>query len=153
MNDEQGYNLCKCTPCVLIHIMLSCCSLEHPICVEKPNASMTVKNGINQIGILVGGASVPRISKVIHAITEEAARRHKLAIMNEGFKHLMQENLVGMPLTREVVGYICLGEGSMLHIYRANRTKSPAALQQFFLTLENAGIDGRISIDGVVSAI
>src|SRR6476661_5478558 len=86
MNDEQGYNLCKCTPCVLIHIMLSYCSLEHPICVEKPNASMTVKNGINQIGILVGGASAPRISKVIHAITEEAARRHKLAINERRFQ-------------------------------------------------------------------
>src|SRR5262245_7840153 len=103
MKDEQGYNLCKCTQCVLIHIVLSCCSLEHPICVEKPNASMTVKNRINQIGILVGERLASGINSVIQAITEEASN-YRLAIgMCHAVKHLMEGNLVGMSLTREVV--------------------------------------------------
>ena len=110
---------------------------------------MTVKNGINQIGILVGGGPAPGINSVIHAITEEAVRHHK-AVMGiyDGFKHLMEGNLVGIPLTREVVGYIYLEGGSILHSARANPTKFPEALRKVVTTLQNAGIDALISIGG-----
>ncbi|MHC1785222.1 MAG: 6-phosphofructokinase [Anaerolineaceae bacterium] len=110
---------------------------------------MAAKNGIKQIGILVGGGPAPGINSVIHALTEEATRNHWTVMgIYDGFKHLMEGNLVGVPLTREVVGYIYLEGGSILRSARANPTKSPDALRQCVTTLQNSGIDALISIGG-----
>jgi 6-phosphofructokinase 1 len=99
---------------------------------------MAPKNGINQIGILVGGGLVPGINSVIHAITEEAYRNHCTVMgIYDGFKHLMEGNLVSVPLTPERVGYVYLEGGSILHSARANPTKSPDALRQCVTTLQN----------------
>ena len=103
---------------------------------------MTVKNGINQIGVLVGGEPAPRINSVIHAITEEAVRHHKAMIgIYNGFKCLMKENLVNIRLTQDVVGYIYLEGGSILRSARANPTKFPETLRKVVTPLQNFGIN------------
>jgi len=110
---------------------------------------MNAKNKISKIGILVGGGSAPGINSVIHAVTMEAYRNHFTVMgIYDGFKHLMEGNLVGVPLTPEKVGYIYLEGGSILHSARANPTKSPDALRQCVTTLQNAGIDALVSIGG-----
>lgn len=110
---------------------------------------MAVKNKISKIGILVGGGSAPGINSVIHAVTMEVYRNHCTMMgIYDGFKHLMEGNLVGIELTSEMVGYIYLEGGSILHSARANPTKSPEALRQCVTTLQNAGIDALVSIGG-----
>jgi len=110
---------------------------------------MDEKKKISKIGILVGGGSAPGINSVIHAVTMEAYRNHCTVMgIYDGFKHLMEGNLVGVPLTPEKVGYIYLEGGSILHSARANPTKSPDALRQCVTTLQNAGIDALVSIGG-----
>ncbi len=110
---------------------------------------MTTKDGRNQIAILVGGGPAPGINSVIHAVTEEA-NRNQWAVMGiyDGFKHLMEGELVGIPLNREIVGYIYLEGGSFLHSARANPTKSPKTMHKCVETLQNAGVDALISIGG-----
>ena len=110
---------------------------------------MNLKNKINKIGILVGGGPAPGINSVIHALTMEAYRNHCTVMgIYDGFKHLLEGDLVGIPLTPEMVGYIYLEGGSILHSARANPTKSPEALRQCVTTLQNAGIDALVSIGG-----
>ncbi len=110
---------------------------------------MAVPHKTQKIGILVGGGPAPGINSVIHAITEEANRNHR-AVMGicDGFKHLMEGKLVGIPLNRDIVGYIYQEGGSILHSARANPTKSPEALRQCVVTLQQAGINALISIGG-----
>lgn len=110
---------------------------------------MTVKNGINQIGVLVRGGPVPRINSVIHAITEEAVRHHKAVVgIYNGFKCLMEGNLVDICLMRDVVGYLYLEGGSNLRSTRANPTKSPEALLKIVTSMQHAGINALISTGG-----
>ena len=110
---------------------------------------MTVKNGINQIGVLVGGGPAPKINSVIHAITGEAVRHHKAVIgLYNGFKCLMKENLVNIRLTQDVVGYIYLEGGSILRSARANPTKSPKTLRKVATPLQNVGINQRPKSSG-----
>ena len=117
--------------------------------MEYLEMNMVLKNKISKIGILVGGGSAPGINSVIHAVTMEAYRNHCTVMgIYDGFKHLMDGNLVGVPLTPEMVGYIYLEGGSILHSARANPTKSPDALRQCVTALQNAGIDALISIGG-----
>jgi len=76
---------------------------------------MAATNKISKIGILVGGGSAPGINSVIHAVTTEAYRNHCTVMrIYDGFKHLMEGKLVGIPLTPEMVGYIYLEGGSIL---------------------------------------
>jgi len=110
---------------------------------------MAVNKQINHIGILVGGGPAPGINSVIHAVTEEACRNHiKVTGIYDGFKNLMMGKLVGISLSREVVGYIYLEGGSILHSARANPTKSEESLRRCVNTLHDAGIDALISIGG-----
>jgi 6-phosphofructokinase 1 len=111
--------------------------------------NMVMKNKISKIGILVGGGSAPGINSVNHAVTMEAYRNHCTVMgIYDGFKHLMEGNLIGVELTPEMVGYIYLEGGSILHSARANPTKSPEALRQCVTTLQSAGIDALVSIGG-----
>lgn len=110
---------------------------------------MAAKKKLNQLGILVGGGPAPGINSVIHAVTEEATRNHcQVTGIYDGFKHLMAGKLVGIPLNRDIVGYIYLEGGSILHSARANPTRSPETLRRCVETLHNAGIDALISIGG-----
>jgi len=110
---------------------------------------MSSAKKINQFGILVGGGPAPGINSVIHAVTMEAYRNHCTVLgIYDGFKHLMDGKLAGIPLTPEVVGYLYLEGGSILHSARANPTRSPETLRQCVITLQNAGIDVLVSIGG-----
>jgi ATP-dependent phosphofructokinase / diphosphate-dependent phosphofructokinase len=111
---------------------------------------MTITPGkINRIGILVGGGPASGINSVIHAATIEASLCHCEVIgIYDGFKHLMEGELVGLPLTPERVAYIYGEGGSILHTARANPTTSEESLRNCVTTLENAGISALISIGG-----
>jgi ATP-dependent phosphofructokinase / diphosphate-dependent phosphofructokinase len=110
---------------------------------------MAEKRKINQFAILVGGGPAPGINSVIHAVTEEANRNHCPVIgIYDGFKNLLQGKLVGIPLTRQVVGDIYMNGGSILHSARANPAKSPERLRTCVNTLHAAGIDALVSIGG-----
>jgi 6-phosphofructokinase len=109
---------------------------------------MAIKNGINQMAIFGGERLAPEINSVIPAITEEA-RNHRPAMgMYDDIKHLMERNLIGMPLNREVVGSIYLEGCSIPRSTTTNPTKSAEVLDQFVTTLQNAGIDAQNSIGG-----
>ncbi len=89
---------------------------------------MIAKNEINKIGILVGGGSAPGINSVIHAVTMEAYRNHcTVTGIYDGFKHLMEGNLVGIELTPEMVGYIYIWREGRFYI-------PPGRTQQNLLT-------------------
>lgn len=110
---------------------------------------MVTNKSINHFGILVGGGPAPGINSVIHAVTEEATRNgRRVTGIYDGFKHLMDGRLVGLPLNRENVGYIYMNGGSILHSARANPAKSPERLRTVVETLVSAGIDALITIGG-----
>jgi len=110
---------------------------------------MAVNNPNNRIGILVGGGPAPGINGVINAATIEAYQNNREIIgIYDGFKHLMEGEVVGIPLTPENVSYIHKEGGSILHTARANPTKSPEALRNCVTALLNEGITALVSIGG-----
>jgi 6-phosphofructokinase 1 len=103
----------------------------------------------NRIGILVGGGPAPGINGVIYAATIEACyNRREIFGIFDGFKHLMEGELVGLSLLPETVGYIHKEGGSILHTSRANPTKSEATLRNCVCALLDAGISSLVSIGG-----
>ena len=103
----------------------------------------------NRIGILVGGGPAPGINGVIYSATVEAAQNNLEVIgIYDGFKHLMEGKVVGMPLTPANVSYIHNQGGSILRTARANPTKSDGALKSCVSALLDAGISGLVSIGG-----
>lgn len=103
----------------------------------------------NRIGILVGGGPAPGINSVIHAATMNACLHHREVFgILDGFKHLIQGELVGFPLTPDRVAYIYGDGGSILRTARANPTKSADAMRSCVNTLVNHGITSLISIGG-----
>jgi 6-phosphofructokinase len=110
---------------------------------------MAVNKPLYRIGILVGGGPAPGINGVIHSFTNEAAKNNQEVIgIYDGFKHLMEGRIVGLPLTPENVSYIHNEGGSILRTSRANPTKSDEALRNCVTTLMNAGISALVSIGG-----
>ena len=106
-------------------------------------------NTQNEIGILVGGGPAPGINSVIHAVTLEAYRnRREVFGIYNGFKHLIDGNLIGRRLTPQDVSYIYQEGGSILHSARANPTKTQETLEQVVKTLVEAGIGALVSIGG-----
>jgi 6-phosphofructokinase 1 len=104
---------------------------------------------IQKIGVLVGGGPAPGINSVIHAVTMEACRRQRAVFgIYDGFKHLMEGRLAGMPLTPDEVAYIYAEGGSILHSARANPTRSPDLLKRCGGVLQEAGINALVSIGG-----
>ncbi len=103
----------------------------------------------NQIGILVGGGPAPGINGVIYAATIKA-RKHNRDVVGiyDGFSHLLEGNVVGIPLFPETVAYIHQEGGSILHTSRANPTKSIEAMQNCVSALVEAGITSLVSIGG-----
>ena len=110
---------------------------------------MVAKATKDRIGILVGGGPAPGINGVIYAATMEACR-HNLDVFGiyNGFKYLIDGQLVGIPLLPETVAYIHQEGGSILHTARANPTKSAGALEKCVKTLLDAGITCLVSIGG-----
>jgi 6-phosphofructokinase len=108
-----------------------------------------IENKTHCIGVLVGGGAAPGINSVIHAVTMEAFRNNcRVMGICEGFKHLMNGELVGKSLTPENVAYIYSEGGSILHTARANPTKSMETLELCVTSLQRAGIDALVSIGG-----
>ena len=110
---------------------------------------MPVESHANKIGILVGGGPAPGINGVIYAATMEAFQHHREVIgIYDGFKHLMQGKVVGLPLLPATVAYIHKEGGSILHTARANPTRSAETLRNCVTALQQAGITALVSIGG-----
>ncbi len=102
-----------------------------------------------KLGILVGGGPAPGINGVIHSATIEAINNDCEVIgIYDGFKHLMEGELVGKPLTINDVSRIHLHGGSILRTSRANPTTSAAALEQCGRALLKANIGYLLAIGG-----
>jgi ATP-dependent phosphofructokinase / diphosphate-dependent phosphofructokinase len=103
----------------------------------------------NKIGILVGGGPAPGINSVIHAVTLEAYRNQcDVFGIYDGFKNLIDGNLIGQRLTPHDVAYIYKEGGSILHSARANPTKTQEMLEKVVKTLAEAEIEALVSIGG-----
>lgn len=102
-----------------------------------------------KLGILVGGGPAPGINSVIHAVTLEAHRNgYEVFGIFDGFKNLIDGNLIGTKLTPKDVAYIYKEGGSILHSSRANPTKMQETLKRVVETLVGAGIIYLVSIGG-----
>jgi len=102
-----------------------------------------------KIGILVGGGPASGINGVIHAATIEAISNGLEVIgIYDGFKHLMEGKVVGVPLTIANVSRIHLDGGSILRTARANPTRSQDALHNCVCALVEAGISALVGIGG-----
>src|SRR5512139_525335 len=110
---------------------------------------MTAEATDHRIGILVGGGPAPGINGVIYAATMEAFRHHREIIgIYDGFRHLMEGKVVGIPLLPDTVGYIHKEGGSILRTARANPTRSEASLRCCVETLLGDSINSLVSIGG-----
>ena len=110
---------------------------------------MTPESTDNRIGILVGGGPAPGINGVLYAATMEACKHDREVIgIYDGFKHLMDGEVLGIPLLPETVAYIHQEGGSILHTARANPTKSEQSLHNCVTALLGAGITSLVSIGG-----
>ncbi|MGC9347081.1 MAG: diphosphate--fructose-6-phosphate 1-phosphotransferase [Anaerolineae bacterium] len=102
-----------------------------------------------KLGILVGGGPAPGINGVIHAATIEALNSGMEVIgIREGFKYLMQGEVVGQSLTFEDVTRIFSRGGSVLYTSRANPTKSDELLRNCGRALIDAGVSCLLAIGG-----
>lgn len=102
-----------------------------------------------KFGILVGGGPAPGINSVIHSATIEARLNdHEVFGIYDGFKHLMESNLVGTQLTIEDVSRIYLDGGSILRTSRANPTKDEADLKKCSQALKEGNIGYLVVIGG-----
>ena len=91
---------------------------------------MTMNKENGKIGILVGGGPASGINGVIHAATIEAINNGLEVIgIYDGFKHLMEGKVVGVPLTIANVSRIHLDGGSILRTSRAIRQDHRSAAQ------------------------
>jgi ATP-dependent phosphofructokinase / diphosphate-dependent phosphofructokinase len=110
---------------------------------------MAAENTNNRIGILVGGGPAPGINGVIYAATMEACKHGREVVgIYDGFKHLMEGQVLGIPLRPETVAYIHQEGGSLLHTARANPTRSEESLHNCVEALLGAGITSLVSIGG-----
>jgi len=101
------------------------------------------------IGILVGGGPAPGINSVIHSATIEAINNGLNVVgMYDGFKHLMQGQVVSKPLAISDVSRIHLDGGSILRTSRANPTKAKESLNNCVHALIDAGISYLLAIGG-----
>lgn len=102
-----------------------------------------------RVGIVVSGGPAPGINGVIHSATIEAANNgHETFGIYDGFKHLMQGELVGQKLTIEDVSRIHLDGGSILRTARANPTGTTQSLERCAQTLSEANIGYLLAIGG-----
>jgi 6-phosphofructokinase 1 len=102
-----------------------------------------------KLGIIVSGGPAPGINGVIHAATIEARTRgHEVIGIYDGFKHLMEGELVATPLTIDDVSRIYLKGGSILRTSRANPTQEEEHLRLCGQTLIDADVGYLLVIGG-----
>jgi 6-phosphofructokinase 1 len=110
---------------------------------------MTDKGKNKKLGILVGGGPAPGLNGVIHAATIEAINNGMEVFgIYEGFKYLMEGQLVGKWLTIDDVSRIHHDGGSILRTSRANPTKREEDLKTCSKTLIDAGINCLLALGG-----
>lgn len=110
---------------------------------------MNANVGSGKLAVLVGGGPAPGINGVIHAVVNQAAQNGLEVIgLYDGFKHLVEGDLVGATLTPQSVSYIQDQGGSILRTSRANPTHSETAMRRCVTTLAEAGVSALISIGG-----
>ena len=110
---------------------------------------MSIQKASGRFGILVGGGPAPGINGVIHAVTNQSAHNGIEVIgIYDGFKHLMDGQVVGETLTPQSVTFIHNQGGSILRTARANPTQSEQAMQNCVRALSEAGIACLVSIGG-----
>jgi len=110
---------------------------------------MSKRVGEGKFGILMGGGPAPGINGVIHSATIEAINNgYEVIGIYDGFKHLMEGELVSKSLTINDVSRIHWDGGSIIHTSRANPTKSDEHLNNCVQTLMKAGISYLIAIGG-----
>ncbi len=106
-------------------------------------------NDKKKIGIIVSGGPAPGINGVIHAATIEARTRgYEVLGIYDGFKHLMEGELVATPLSIDDVSRIYLRGGSILRTSRANPTKEEEHLRLCSQALIEADIGYLLVIGG-----
>lgn len=109
---------------------------------------MTDKSN-KKIGIVVSGGPAPGINGVIHAATIEAINNnHEVIGIYDGFKHLMEGELVGTSLTINDVSRIYRNGGSILRTSRANPTREARTLKNCGQGLLAADIGYLLAIGG-----
>ncbi len=102
-----------------------------------------------KIGILMGGGPAPGINAVIHAATIEAINNgFEVVGIYDGFKHLMEGELVSTPLTISDVSRIHHRGGSILRTARANPTTDEEYLKNCVRVLIDAEIGYLLAIGG-----
>jgi 6-phosphofructokinase 1 len=83
-----------------------------------------------KLGLIVSGGPAPGINGVIHSATIEARTRgYEVVGFYDGFKHLMEGELVAKPLSIDDVSRIYLKGGSILRTSRANPTREEESLR------------------------
>ena len=102
-----------------------------------------------KLGIIVGGGPAPGINGVIHSATITAVTNGLEVVgIYEGFKYLMEGELVGTPLTIDKVSRIYRDGGSILHTSRANPTRKKEWLGKCVSALIDAGVSYLVAIGG-----
>ncbi len=102
-----------------------------------------------KLGIVVSGGPAPGINGVIHAAAIEAINRgHAVVGIYDGFKHLMEGELVGIDLTIDDVSRIYRQGGSILRTARANPTQETRTLKNCGRALIDADIGYLLAIGG-----
>ena len=101
------------------------------------------------LAILCGGGPAPGINSVISAVTIEA-RKHDWEVLGifDGFAHLAEGRLEGIPLTIDGVSRIHTEGGSLLRVSRHNPTSHPEELARTVDTLLEAGVTHLVTIGG-----
>ena len=101
------------------------------------------------MAILCGGGPAPGINSVISAVTIEA-RKHDWEVLGifDGFAHLAEGRLEGIPLTIDGVSRIHTEGGSLLRVSRHNPTSRPEELARTVDTLLEAGVTHLVTIGG-----
>jgi 6-phosphofructokinase 1 len=110
---------------------------------------MTDNQDKKKLGIIVSGGPAPGINGVIHSATIEACTHgYEVVGFYDGFKHLMEGQLVATPLTIDDVSRIYLKGGSILRTSRANPTREEDSLRLCGRVLTEAGIGYLLVIGG-----
>ncbi len=119
----------------------------------KPQRKKDIQ-GVNdtpkkKLGIIVSGGPAPGINGVIHSATIEARTRgHDVIGFYDGFKHLMEGELVATQLSIDDVSRIYLKGGSILRTSRSNPTQEEDLLRLCGEVLMDAGVGYLLVIGG-----
>ncbi len=110
---------------------------------------MSTKSNKKKLAIIVSGGPAPGINGVIHSATIQARTSgYEVIGVYDGFKHLMEGELVAKPLTIDDVSRIYLDGGSILRTSRANPTREEESLRRCSNVLTKADIGYLLVIGG-----